>query len=60
MRIIQHVIPLKEDAKPFSQKLRKVHPTQGPFDQEKIEKTLGYKDHLRSSIFFLDEQLSAN
>ena len=26
-KIIQHVIPLKEDAKPFQQKLRKMHPS---------------------------------
>ena len=27
MKIIQHVIPLKENAKPFQQKLRKMHPS---------------------------------
>ena len=26
-KIIQHIIPLKEDAKPFQQKLRKMHPS---------------------------------
>ena len=27
MKIIQHVIPLKEDEKPFQQKLRNMHPS---------------------------------
>ena len=30
MKIIQHVIPLKEDAKPFLKKLRKMNPSLEP------------------------------
>ena len=29
-KIIQHIIPLKEDAKPFKQKLRKMHHSLDP------------------------------
>ena len=40
MQIIQHVIPTKEGAKPFQQKLRKVHPALEPLIQKELKKLL--------------------
>jgi ribonuclease HI len=40
MKIIQHVIPLKEDAKPFLQKLRKMHPSLEPLVKKELNKLL--------------------
>eukprot|EP00253_Pinus_taeda_P032932 PITA_32932 len=39
-QIIQHVISIKEGAKPFQQKLRKVHPTLEPLIQKELRKLL--------------------
>ena len=40
MKIIQHVIPLKEDAKPFQQKLRKMYPLLEPLVKKELNKLL--------------------
>lgn len=37
-RIIQHVVPIKENVKPFQQKLRKVHPTMEPLILKELKK----------------------
>ena len=37
-KIIQHVIPLKEDAKPFQQKLQKMHPSLEPLVKKELNK----------------------
>lgn len=42
-KIIQHIIPLKEDAKPFQQKLRKMHPSLEPLVKKKLNKLLATK-----------------
>jgi hypothetical protein len=42
-KIIQHVIPLKEDAKPFQQKLRKVHPSLETLVKKELNKILATK-----------------
>ena len=42
-KIIQHVIPLKEDAKPFQQKLRKMHPSLEPLVKKNLNKLLATK-----------------
>lgn len=39
-QIIQHVIPTKEGAKPFQQKLRKLHPALKPLIQKELKKLL--------------------
>ena len=39
-KIIQHIIPLKQDAKPFQQKLRKMHPSLEPLVKEELNKLL--------------------
>ena len=39
-KIIQHIIPLKEDAKPFQQKLRKMHPSLEPLVKKELNKLL--------------------
>ena len=41
--IIQHVMPLKEDAKPFQQKLRKMHPSLEPLVEKELTKLLADK-----------------
>ena len=40
MKIIQHVIPLKENTKPLQQKLRKMHPSLEPLVKKKLNKLL--------------------
>ena len=40
IKIIQHVIPLKEDAKPFQQKHRKMHPSLKPLVKKELNKNL--------------------
>ena len=42
-KIIQHVIPLKEDAKPFEKKLRKMHPSLEPLVKKELNKLLAAK-----------------
>jgi hypothetical protein len=42
-RIIQHIIPLKEDANPFQQKLRKMHPSIEPLVKKELNKLLTTK-----------------
>ena len=42
-KIIQHVIPLKEDAKPFHQKLRKLHPSLEPLVNKELNNLLAAK-----------------
>ena len=42
-KIIQHIIPLKEDAKPFQQKLRKMHPSLEPLVKKELNKLLAAK-----------------
>ena len=39
-KIIQHVIPLKEDAKPFQQQLRKMHPSLEPLVKKELNNLL--------------------
>lgn len=39
-KIIQHVIPLKENAKAFEQKLRKMHPLLEPLVKKELNKLL--------------------
>ena len=39
-KIIQHVIPLKEDAKPFLQKLRKINPSLKTLVNKELHKLL--------------------
>jgi hypothetical protein len=39
-RIIQHIIPIKDDVKPFQQKLRKIHPTFELLIQKELKKLL--------------------
>ena len=39
-KIIQHIIPLKEDAKPFQQKLRKMHPSLELLVKKELNKLL--------------------
>jgi hypothetical protein len=41
--IIQHTIPLKEDAKPFCQKLRQIYPKLAPLIQKELQKLLEAK-----------------
>ena len=41
--IIQHVIPLKENTKPFQQKLRKMHPSLEPLVKKELNKLLAAK-----------------
>jgi hypothetical protein len=43
MKIIPHVIPLKPKAKPFQQKLRKMHPTLEPIVKKELNKLLAAK-----------------
>ena len=38
--IMQHVIPMKEHAKPFQQKLRKMHPSLEPTVKKELNKLL--------------------
>jgi len=38
--IIQHTIPLKEDAKPYRQRLRNINPTLAPLIKKELEKML--------------------
>jgi hypothetical protein len=38
--VIQHVIPLKQDTKPFRQKLRKINPKLAPLVQQELQKML--------------------
>jgi hypothetical protein len=38
--VIQHTIPLKEDTKPFRQKLRKINPKLAPLVQKELQKML--------------------
>jgi hypothetical protein len=38
--VIQHVIPLKEDTKPFRQKLRQINPKLAPLVQQELQKML--------------------
>ena len=40
MKIVQHIIPLKEDAKPFQQELRKMHPSLKPLVKKELNKLL--------------------
>ena len=40
MKITQHVIPLKENAKHFQQKLRKMHPSLEPLVKKELNKLL--------------------
>ena len=42
-KIIQHIIPLKEDAKPFQQKLRKMHPSLYSLVKKELNKLLTAK-----------------
>jgi hypothetical protein len=39
-KIIQHIIPLKEDAKPFQQNLRKMHPSLEALVKKELNKFL--------------------
>ena len=43
MKIIQHIIPLKEDAKPFQQKLWKMHPSLQSLVKKELNKLLAAK-----------------
>ena len=43
MKIIQHVIPLKENVKPFQQKLRKMHPSLESLVKKELNKLLTAK-----------------
>ena len=36
-RIIQHIFPIKTDAKPFQQKLKKMHPKLEPLIQKEVK-----------------------
>jgi hypothetical protein len=38
--VIQHVIPLKEETKPFRQKLRQINPKLAPLVQQELQKML--------------------
>ena len=38
--IIQHIIPMKEDAKPFQNKLQKMHPLMDPLIMKELNKLL--------------------
>jgi hypothetical protein len=38
--VIQHTIPLKEDTKPFRQKLRQINPKLAPLVQKELQKML--------------------
>jgi hypothetical protein len=38
--VFQHTIPLKEDTKPFQQKLRQINPKLAPFVQVELKKML--------------------
>ena len=42
-KIIQYIIPLKEYAKPFQQKLRKMHPSLEPLVKKQLKKLLAAK-----------------
>ena len=42
-KIIQHIIPMKEDAKPFQQKLRKMHLSLEPLIKKELNKLLETK-----------------
>ena len=39
-KIIQHIIPLKEDAKPFKEKLKQMHPSLEPLVKKELNKLL--------------------
>ena len=43
MKIIHNIIPLKEDAKPFQQKLRKMHPSLEPLIHMELNMLLAAK-----------------
>ena len=43
MKIIKHVIPLQEDAKPFQQKLWKMHPSLELLVKKELNKLLAAK-----------------
>ena len=43
MKIIQHIIPLKEDAKPFQQKLQKLRPSLESLVKKELNKLLATK-----------------
>ena len=49
--VIQHTIPLKEEAKPFRQKLRQINPKLAPLVQQELQKMLkaGIIAHTRHS-----------
>lgn len=40
---MQHVIPLEKEAKPYQQKLRKMHPSLEPFVKKELKKMLDAK-----------------
>jgi hypothetical protein len=42
-KVIQHVIPLKEDQRPFKQKLRRINPLLLPLIEKEVKKILESK-----------------
>ena len=58
-KIIQHVIPLKEDAKPFQKKLRKMHPSLEMLVKKKLNKLLA-EFFFSSPTYHLGGQLCPN
>jgi hypothetical protein len=49
--IIEHKIPLKEDAKPFKQKLRQINPMLLSIMEKEVKKLVGCTDHHPFEIF---------
>jgi hypothetical protein len=47
--IIQHVIPMKPDTKPFQQKLRKMHPNMEPLVKGDIKLCVDFRNLNRAS-----------
>jgi hypothetical protein len=52
--VIQHKIPLKEEAKPFRQKLRQINPMLLPVMEKRSEEIVGCLNHCSLEIFRVD------
>ena len=57
--IIQHKIPLKPNAKPFKQKLRRLNPTLLPVIEKEVKKLLDAKIYCTFEIFIMDCKFGA-
>jgi hypothetical protein len=49
--VIEHKIPLREEAKPFRQKLRQINPMLLPIMEKEVKKNVGRPNHCPIEIF---------